>query len=401
MRKTEQLLDSRKNPIKYILVIDHIAKGGAEHILIDYYHHLENNGHIPYVFVLSGHDEQSAWTKGLRIVYGSDEDEDNLLKKTCQQINLFIRLKKLAERVKPDVIFSFLEKSNLLTMLLPSKAVKIVTVHSILSIQYTKIKSEKVRKILYTMIKWAYNNCPNVVAVSEQVKKDLVTSFKVMPSHIRVINNYVDKAKIGKNAKESIDNFQFKDNIHYVINIGRFSYPKAQWKLLKAFSLCIKGGLKQTHLILMGNGDYIDNLKKLAKDLKIERNTTFLPFNTNPYKYMAKADLFVLSSIREGFPIVLAEASSLRIPFIGSRKAIPEEMFDDKRVWEQVIFNSSTLAKDFTTTIHEDEVALSKLIQKGIEDSDFRNMILEHTALWEKNNDKGMQFRMYDSLALK
>ena len=54
--------------------------------------------------------------------------------------------------------------------------------------------------------------------------------------------------------------------------------------------------------------------------------TIFLPFNLNPYKYMAHADLFVLSSIFEGFPIVLAEVSSLRIPFVEfSRKAIPEK----------------------------------------------------------------------------
>lgn len=39
--------------MKYILVIDHIATGGAERILIDYYHYLKQNGHVPYVFVLS------------------------------------------------------------------------------------------------------------------------------------------------------------------------------------------------------------------------------------------------------------------------------------------------------------------------------------------------------------
>ena len=44
--------------MKYILVIDHIATGGAERILIDYYHYLKQNGHVPYVFVLSGYSGQ-------------------------------------------------------------------------------------------------------------------------------------------------------------------------------------------------------------------------------------------------------------------------------------------------------------------------------------------------------
>ena len=40
--------------MKYILVIDHIATGGAERILVDYYHYLEKHGHEAHVFVLSG-----------------------------------------------------------------------------------------------------------------------------------------------------------------------------------------------------------------------------------------------------------------------------------------------------------------------------------------------------------
>lgn len=111
---------------------------------------------------------------------------------------------------------------------------------------------------------------------------------------------------------------------------------------------------------------------------------------------MKHAHLFVLSSIFEGFPIVLAEASSLRIPFVGTRKAIPEEMFDNKSVWESCVFDSTTLKADFTNEIHEDEKCLSELLGKGIEDNDFRQRILTHTSAWEASNDKLVQFELYD-----
>ena len=66
--------------MKYILVIDHIATGGAERILIDYYHHLKEKGYHPYIFVLSGFPGQSKWTKDIKnIIYGSSSDEDNLI----------------------------------------------------------------------------------------------------------------------------------------------------------------------------------------------------------------------------------------------------------------------------------------------------------------------------------
>ena len=386
--------------MKYILVIDHIATGGAERILIDYYHHLVNNGHSVQVFVLSGHNGQSAWTEDLNIVYGSDTDRDNLLRKTVQQIGLYFKLQKLVTDEKPDVIFSFLEKSNLLVSLIKSDAIKVMTVHNVLSIQYLKVKSTAIRKVLYAIIRRMYNRCPNVVAVSKQVKDDLVSSFGVNEWNVKVINNYVDRCEIKRKATEKITNFNFLPNVKYVMNIGRFSDQKAQWKLIKAFSLYLKtcADNSKVHLVLVGRGEYEKNLRKLSDDLGISDNVTILPFDPNPYKYMVHAGLFVLSSIFEGFPIVLAEASSLRVPFVGAREAIPEEMFDDKRVWKECIFDSTTFNANFTSEIHEDEKRLALLLGKGMEDAAFRNKILEQTSHWESNNDKLVQFKMYDEL---
>ena len=383
----------------YILIIDHIATGGAERILIDYYHYLEGKGHKPYVFVLSGHKGQSRWTDGVNVVYGADSDEDNLIRKSIQQIKLFFKLKRLVKKVSPDVMFSFLEKSNLLTSLIKTKAVKVMTVHNVLSIQYTKVRSDKVRTILYGMIRRMYNGCPNVVAVSKQVKDDLTTSFGVREQNVHVINNYVDRVGIRMKSEEAVDDYVFSDDVKYIMNVGRFSDQKAQWKLLKAFSLYVRNSKENVRLVLMGQGEYVDNLKGLAENLGIEDKTTFLPFSINPYKYMRHASLFVLSSIFEGFPIVLAEVSSLRIPFVGTRKAIPEEMFDNRDVWEDCIFDSTTLKADFTNEIHEDEERLAELLGKGIEDCDFRQRILTHTSGWEANNDKLTQFEMYDKFA--
>ena len=333
------------------------------------------------------------------IIYGFKEDEDNLLRKGIQQIRLYFKLKRLIKQVKPDVIFSFLEKSNLLTILTPSTAVKIVSVHNVLSIQYTKIKSPKIKNIVYHIIRWMYNKCPNVIAVSKQVKDDLITTFGVQAGNIHIINNYVDRENIRIKAQETIENFTFLPERKYIMNIGRFSDQKAQWKLLKAFTLYLKNTNENVGLVLMGHGEYTTNLQELAKKLHIEKYTTFLPFNVNPYKYMRHAHLFVLSSIYEGFPIVLAEVSSLRIPFLGTQKAIPEEMFNQKGIWEQCIFKSSALEKDFSTTIHQDEQDLAELIKKGVEDENFRKKILESTAQWEKQNTKRIQFECYDSIA--
>lgn len=386
--------------MKYVLVIDHIATGGAERILIDFYHYLIKQGHVINIFVLSGNKKQSEWVKDIDVIYGSNTDEDNIFKKAIQQISLFFKLKNIIVKEKPDVIFSFLEKSNLLTISVPSKAKKIVSVHNVLSIQYTKIKSDKVRNITYKMIRWAYNKCPNVIAVSEQVKYDLITSFGINGKNVQVINNYVDKEDLQIKAKQDVDDFVFRADIKYIINVGRFSDQKAQWKLIKAFSVYLSQSKRDdVELVLMGSGDYNRDIQQLSVNLGLKDKVHILSFKTNPYKYMAKADLFVLSSIFEGFPIVLAEVSSLRIPFVGTDKAIPEEMFDDKEFWKECIFKNITFEKDFTNKIHKDEIDLAQLIQKGIEDSKFRSGIMSHTAEWERNNNKTTQFKIYENIA--
>ena len=386
--------------MKVILVIDRIMTGGAERILVDYYHYLENEGHTPYVFALSGNASQSKWANGLRAIYGAPNDENNLIKKTFQQISLLIKLRKLIKKINPDGIFSFLEKSNLLTILVPAKkAKKVVSVHNVLSIQYQKIHSIWVRKILYGMIRMAYNRCPNVVAVSKQVKDDLVENFGVKAGNISIINNFVDKESIRKKVEDPVDNFQFDAHKKYILNVGRFSVQKAQWKLIKAYSLYLNNAkTDDVDLILMGAGEFTDKLENLAKKLGIATRVHILPFNTNPYKYMARAHLFALSSIYEGFPIVLAEISSLRIPFLGSRKAIPEEMFDDENVWRDCIFESSLDDLNCISEIKEDDFRMAKLLQKGVENERFRDAILLHTQKWEKNNSKDNQFCLYSKI---
>ena len=166
---------------------------------------------------------------------------------------------------------------------------------------------------------------------------------------------------------------------------------------MKAFSLISKDH-PDSRLVLIGAGDNLDELKQLSKDLSLGEQVTFLPFSLNPYKYMAKADLFVLSSIFEGFPIVLAEISSLRIPFVGSRKAVPEEMFADKNIWLQYIFNAENY-KDMDTAIHDDERELAKLLVRGLYDDFYRQTLLKQTEKWESHNDKTWQFKQYDAIS--
>lgn len=382
--------------MKYLLVIDQIKQGGAERILVDFDAYLKKMGHQVKVFAMSGKKEDSPWTESLDVTYGSPSSEESLLGKFLQFIFIYKTLKNLVSSYNPDGIYSSLEKSNFLTSLIKCNGRKVMSVHNVLSIQYLKIKNNLIRSLWYNIIKYIYNRCDKVVAVSNQVSDDLVNNFGVIESQIQVVNNYVDGDEIESKSKESVDDFSFDKNLFYIFNIGRFSNQKAHWRLLKSFSYLLnKKNDKNVRLVLMGNGEYEKKIYKLANDLNLSDKVCFLPFNRNPYKYLKNADMFVLSSNFEGFPIVLAESSALKIPFVGTRKSVPIEMFNDVAFYAKCVCDVVDVEENFTSEITKDDVSLGEVMLRMVNDDSMRESFYNNVRIMV---DKNNQFCSYLSL---
>ena len=384
--------------MKYLLVIDQIKQGGAERILVDFDAYLKQLGHKVKVFAMSGKKEDSPWTESLDVTYGCSSSDDSFLGKLLQFITIYKTFRNLVSSYNPDGIYSSLEKSNFLTSLVNVNCKKIMSVHNVLSIQYLKIKNSIIRSLWYSIIKYVYNRCDKVVAVSNQVSEDLISNFGVRKEQIQVVNNYVDGDSILSKSCENVENFTFEKDLFYIFNIGRFSNQKAHWRLLKAFSYILTQHInKDVRLIVMGNGEYETQMHKLAEDLNLSNKVCFLPFDKNPFKYLRNADMFVLSSNFEGFPVVLAEATSLGIPFVGTRKSMPEEIFYDKEVYEQCVCDVEDVKENFTPEIAADDIALGNVMLKMINDDSFRNGFYNKVRIMVGKED---QFSSYLSLLL-
>jgi N-acetylgalactosamine-N,N'-diacetylbacillosaminyl-diphospho-undecaprenol 4-alpha-N-acetylgalactosaminyltransferase len=379
--------------MKYLLVIDQIKQGGAERILVDFDAYLKQLGHKVKVFAMCGKKEDSPWTESLDVTYGCSSSDDSFLGKLLQFITIYKTFRNLVSSYNPDGIYSSLEKSNFLTSLVNVNCKKIMSVHNVLSIQYLKIKNSIIRSLWYSIIKYVYNRCDKVVAVSNQVSEDLISNFGVRKEQIQVVNNYVDGDSILSKSCEIVENFTFEKDLFYIFNIGRFSNQKAHWRLLKAFSYILTQHInKDVRLIVMGNGEYETQMHKLAEDLNLSNKVCFLPFDKNPFKYLRNADMFVLSSNFEGFPVVLAEATSLGIPFVGTRKSMPEEMFYDKEVYEQCVCKVEDVKENFTPEIAADDIALGNVMLKMINDDSFRNGFYNKVRIMAGKKD---QFSSY------
>src|SRR5699024_11269619 len=141
---------------------------------------------------------------------------------------------------------------------------------------------------------------------------------------IIVIHNFYDIKNI---REDSIKKLSLKkQNIFKqptIITSGRLSNQKGQWHLIRAFSK-VKEKIPNAQLVILGKGDLKSKLIDITYKLKLENSIHFLGFQSNPFKYIAEADIFVLPSLYEGFPNALCEAMACGLPVIRSEEHTSE-----------------------------------------------------------------------------
>jgi glycosyltransferase involved in cell wall biosynthesis len=113
--------------------------------------------------------------------------------------------------------------------------------------------------------------------------------------------------------------------------VARLNTEKGHEHLFQSVSLLIDSGLR-VHLTLAGDGPLRGHLEKLARELGIEACVTFLGAQSNSQvrNLLHAADILVLSSLREGMPIVLMEAMAAGRPVIATRIAGVPELAEDR-----------------------------------------------------------------------
>ena len=153
-----------------------------------------------------------------------------------------------------------------------------------------------------------------IIVNSYDFKKEIDKKFNIKT---KVIYNPLNILEIKKRSKDKI-NFKFfetKDTLK-LINVARFTDQKDQMTLLKAFLEVNK--IVNAKLLLIGYGVNKDKLVNFIKINNLTKKVKILPYQENPYNFIKKCDLFILSSTYEGLPNVLLEAMTLKKFIISS-----------------------------------------------------------------------------------
>ncbi len=241
-------------------------------------------------------------------------------------LNRHFVLRKILKRENPDFVFSNILTQNVTLSLakglfkrkIETKCIGIVRDAS----SYEENKG--LLKILNRLwIKAVYENLDCIIAVSKAVKKDILKAFFLREDKVKVIYNPFNIEKIRNLASEDLpeEHRYIFEKYKVIINVGRLSPQKRHDLLIKSFYR-VKKSIPDTKLVIIGmcgvKRDFENEkkLKNLIKELNLEKDVYFLGFQKNPFKYVKRAKIFVLTSQHEGLPRVVIESLAVGTPVI-------------------------------------------------------------------------------------
>lgn len=243
--------------------------------------------------------------KGIDIVIvGDSKLSDSGLLKLFRVPLLALNYKRLS---RGGISISFLSRSNyinILSKLFGPEIKAIVGERAMPSLHYKSGIGGFINRLL---IRYLYPKSDLIFANSRGNAIDLKVNFGIERG-IEVIYNPFDIDNILKLKSERLE---LKSGFNFV-TVGRLDEGKNHQLLIRAM-VEVEG-----NLYIIGDGTLKEKLQELIESLNLEDRVYLVGKDKNPYRYMARADIFLFSSNREGFPNVLVEALASGVPIIST-----------------------------------------------------------------------------------
>ncbi|NJL04761.1 MAG: glycosyltransferase [Chloroflexaceae bacterium] len=208
------------------------------------------------------------------------------------------------------------------------------------------------RQILPLLMRWCYPFADAIVAVSAGLRDEIRRSLGQPLPRVRVIYNPTVRPELPTLAAAPLAEVWLNDKpLPVLLGVGRLTAQKDFPNLLRAVALVRQQ--QPVRLIILGEGDERPTLEALIVQLGLQAVVKLAGYTSNPYAYMARADLFVLSSESEGLPGVLLEAMACGTPVVATDcEAGPREILADGQYGPLVpVGDSAALAQAIMTTL--------------------------------------------------
>ncbi|MCG9704979.1 glycosyltransferase family 4 protein, partial [Photobacterium damselae] len=238
-----------------------------------------------------------------------------------KDIKSFFLLFKIFKQYKFDIIHSHSSKTGVLARLAAKLARIPLIVHTVHGFAFPAAKSSFERRLYYILEKIGSEVSDKIICLHKFDYNIAVDELKVNKNIPVIIPNGVDVTKFNPNRKfikKTIrDECNISENDIVVGFIGRLWKQKNPKVLLDAAFLILKSR-QDVHFIFSGDGEYIDEFRRLVVMKKLASNIHFIGWRNDIPDILKSFDIFVLPSLWEGMPLAILEAQATGLPCIVS-----------------------------------------------------------------------------------
>lgn len=193
----------------------------------------------------------------------------------------------------------------------------------------------------YKAQKKAFNNCDEIVTISEKNYKSFCDVYPEMKYKSKIIYNGFDLDKIERMSYETVD---LPTDKPLILSVGRMDANKNQ-KLILDAALLLKQKGYSFNLVFAGTGEDEHELKKYCNSIGMDNDVIWIGYVNNPYPYVKRADILAITSYNEGFPTVAIEALRLKAALVSTDVAGIREITDNYKYCKVAEWNAVNYAE--------------------------------------------------------
>jgi glycosyltransferase involved in cell wall biosynthesis len=221
---------------------------------------------------------------------------------------------------RPDLLYSIQAHTSLISVIAVRLArvqtPLVISSHTMISASLAADPSFR-NRLVKILSRLFFRFADAAICISQGVAEDFIKTTGMPPQKTHVVYNPVVSPGLEQAALQTISHPWFASgNPPLILAVGRLAVVKDYPTLLRAFSLLTRK--RPANLLILGEGRERPRLEALVSQLGLKDNVQIPGFVKNPYAYMARARLLVLSSKWEGFGNVLVEAMACGTPVVST-----------------------------------------------------------------------------------
>lgn len=311
----------RKYKIAY--VIDGLSMGGAERLMVPILKHLSRADFEAYVCALQSKDgnpmEDEIRALGVPV--------DCMDIKHLRDWNALPRLIKYLKKNDVDLVHTQLEFANILGNI----SARFLHLPSVCTIHVMPSLDVKAKSKLHQKLEWYVLNyfCNRVISVSEEAREYHLHISGASASQVSTIYNGIDLSSFSSLERE-LERANVRAELgipsdaNLLTTVAVLRPQKGIQFMIRAMSTVLASN-PNTYYLVAGNGSHREALMEEVNNLGLGDRVIFPGMRKDVPRLLTASDVFILPTLTEALPTVLAEAMAAKLPIIASRVGgVPE-----------------------------------------------------------------------------